>query len=203
MAGGGVPFCLQYMLRLWSTWPSIVCLVQNLSIENENRKRCMLLLSHFSSVTPLTAAHQAPLSLGFSRQEHWSGLPFPSPMQENEKWKWSCSVVFDPQRPHGLQPTRLLCPLDFPGKSTGVGCHCLLQWCLGEFQNNYCCWACRYHGSQGIYGMEKKEIVCTLEEHMAWASAPTGTSGHLPQAARHQLQLRNSRVFCQLKQMWL
>ena len=29
-------------------------------------------------------AHQAPLSLGFSRQEHWSGLPFPSPMQESE-----------------------------------------------------------------------------------------------------------------------
>ena len=27
-------------------------------------------------------AHQAPLSLGFSRQEHWSGLPFPSPMHE-------------------------------------------------------------------------------------------------------------------------
>ena len=33
----------------------------------------------------LTAAHQAPLSLGFSRQEHWSGLPFPSPMRESEK----------------------------------------------------------------------------------------------------------------------
>ena len=31
------------------------------------------------------------------------------------------------QRPHGLQPTNLLCPWDFPGKSTGVGCHCLLQ----------------------------------------------------------------------------
>ena len=30
------------------------------------------------------------------------------------------------QRPHGLQPTRLLHPWDFPGKSTGVGCHCLL-----------------------------------------------------------------------------
>ena len=29
-------------------------------------------------------------------------------------------------RPHGLQPTRLLRPWDFPGKSTGVGCHCLL-----------------------------------------------------------------------------
>ena len=31
------------------------------------------------------------------------------------------------QRPHGLQPTRLLRPWDFPGKSSGVGCHCLLQ----------------------------------------------------------------------------
>ena len=30
-------------------------------------------------VTPWTVAHQAPLSIGFSRQEHWSGLPFPSP----------------------------------------------------------------------------------------------------------------------------
>jgi len=33
----------------------------------------------------------------------------------------------DSLRPHGLQPTRLFCPWDFPGKSTGVGCHRLLQ----------------------------------------------------------------------------
>ena len=49
----------------------------------------LLLLSRFSRVqlcaTPQTAAHQAPLSPGFSRQEHWSGLPFPSPMHESEK----------------------------------------------------------------------------------------------------------------------
>ena len=45
--------------------------------------------------TPWTAAHQASPSLGFSRQEHWSGLPFPSPMHESEKWKWSRSVVSD------------------------------------------------------------------------------------------------------------
>ena len=51
----------------------------------------LLLLSRFSRVrlcaTPETAAHQAPPSLEFSRQEHWSGLPFPSPMHENEKVK--------------------------------------------------------------------------------------------------------------------
>ena len=38
-----------------------------------------------------------------------------------------CSVVPDSFRPHGLQLTRLLCPWDFPGKNTGVGCHFLLQ----------------------------------------------------------------------------
>ena len=48
-------------------------------------------------------------------------------MHESEKWNWSRSVMSDSLRPHGLQPTRLLCPWDFPGKSTGVGCHCLLR----------------------------------------------------------------------------
>ena len=67
---------------------------------------CMLLLrllSRFSRVwlceTLWMAAHQAPPSLGFSRQEHWSGLPFPSPMHESEKWKWSpqsCLTLSDP-----------------------------------------------------------------------------------------------------------
>ena len=88
----------------------------------------LLLLSRFNRVrlctTPQTAAHQAPPSLGFSRQEHWSGLSFPSPMHESEKWKWSPSVISEPPWPHGLQPTRLLHPWDFPGKSTEVGCHC-------------------------------------------------------------------------------
>ena len=72
-------------------------------------------------------AHQAPTFLGFSRQEHWSGLPLPSPMQESEEWKWSRSIVSNSQQLHGLQPTRLLHPWDSLGKSTGVGCHCLLQ----------------------------------------------------------------------------
>ena len=63
---------------------------------------------------------------GILQAKHWSGLPFPSPMNESEKWKWSRSVLSHSSRPHGLQPTRLLHPWDFPGKSTGVGCHCLL-----------------------------------------------------------------------------
>ena len=92
------------------------------------------------------AAHQAPPSLGFSRQEHGSGLPFPSPKHESEKWKGSRSIVSNSLWPHGLQPTRLLCPWDFPGKSTGVGCHCLLRYIkLGAFKwkhiyNKVMCW---------------------------------------------------------------
>ena len=84
----------------------------------------LLLLSHFSHVWLC-----ATPSLGFSRKEHWSGLQFPSPMHKSEKWTWSRSVMSDSLQPHGLQPTRLLCPWDFPGKSTGVGCHCLLRHC--------------------------------------------------------------------------
>ena len=53
------------------------------------RSSMLLLLSRFSHVrlcaTPQTAAHQAPLPMGLSRQEHWSGLPLPSPMHESEK----------------------------------------------------------------------------------------------------------------------
>ena len=52
----------------------------------------LLLLHHFRQykavricVTPQMAAHQAPSSLGLSRQEHLSGLPFPSPMHDSEK----------------------------------------------------------------------------------------------------------------------
>ena len=56
----------------------------SLSSSSRGSLLLLLLLSHFSRVqlcaTPWMAAHQVPPSLGFSRQEHWSGLPFPSPM---------------------------------------------------------------------------------------------------------------------------
>ena len=51
----------------------------------------LLLLSHFSRVQlcaiPWTTAHQAPQSMGFSRQEHWSGVPLPSPELGREESK--------------------------------------------------------------------------------------------------------------------
>ena len=63
----------------------------------------LLLLSRFSCVwlcaTPEMEAHQAPPSLGFSRQEHWSGLPFPSPMHEVKSKRevaQSCPTPSDP-----------------------------------------------------------------------------------------------------------
>ena len=49
-----------------------------------------------------------------------------------EVWSVSHSVVPDSLWLHGLQPTRLLCPWDFPSKDTGLGCHFLLQ---GIFPN--------------------------------------------------------------------
>ena len=72
-------------------------------IKTQESRLLLLLLSRFSCVrlcvTPEMAAHQASPSLGFSRQEHWNGLPFPSPMHESEKWKWSRSVMSDSSDP--------------------------------------------------------------------------------------------------------
>ena len=63
----------------------------DLATEQQKSIMLLLLLSRLSRVrlcaTPERAAHQAPLSLGFSRQEHCSGLPFPSPMHESKKSK--------------------------------------------------------------------------------------------------------------------
>ena len=65
---------------------------------------------------PIDAAHQAPLSLGFSRQEHWSGLPFPSPMHESEsEIVQLCPTLRDPMdwsppgsSVHGIFQARVL-----------------------------------------------------------------------------------------------
>ena len=77
-----------------------------------------VLVSHFSCVrlcaTPQMAAHQAPPSLGFSRQGHWSGLPFPSPVHESEVTQ-SCLTLSDPMNcslpgssVHGIFQARVL-----------------------------------------------------------------------------------------------
>ena len=61
----------------------------------------LLLLSRFSRVRlcdPIDGSPPGFPSLGFSRQEHWSGLPFPFPRHESEKWKLNRSFVSDSSR---------------------------------------------------------------------------------------------------------
>ena len=92
--------------------------------------------------TPCTAAHQAPLSIGFFRQEYWSGLVFPRPGDLPDPGIELVSptalaaagrfFTTEPPgkphilRPHGLQPTRL-CPGNSLGNNTGVDSHSVLQ----------------------------------------------------------------------------
>ena len=67
--------------------------------------------------TPWTAAYQAPPSMGFSRQDDWSGVPSPS---------WVSNLVMSNSLwPHGACQAPL--PRNSPGKNTGVGCHFLPQ----------------------------------------------------------------------------
>ena len=65
-----------------------------------------------------------------ARTLEWAAISF------SNAWKWKVKVKLLSRvqllGPHGLQPTRPLRPWDFPGKSTGVGCHCLLHVCSIE-----------------------------------------------------------------------
>ena len=89
----------------------------------------------------------------------WRKRSLPSPSL-TEVHLGVCSVVSASSWPHGLYPSRLLCPWDFPGKTTGVGCHFLL-WGIFLTQGSNVCllnwqadsWPLRHLGStikQGI-----------------------------------------------------
>ena len=69
--------CLLELLSLYKYYQHRTIFIEKISLS-------VMLLSHFSRVrlcaTPWTAAYQAPPSMGFSRQEYWSGLPLPSPV---------------------------------------------------------------------------------------------------------------------------
>ena len=115
------------------------------------------MLSHvWVFATPWTVAYQAPLSMGFSSQEYWSGLPCPPPgdlpspgieprspalqvdsllskppgKTKNTRVgsvQFSHSVVSDSLQPHGLQHTRPACPSPTPGVYPNS--RPLNQWC--------------------------------------------------------------------------
>ena len=128
--GNGNPLqcsCLENPRDGGAWWAAVYGVAQSRTrlkrLSSSSRGSSLVAKSCLTLATPQTVACQVPWSVGLSRQEYWSELPFPSPMHESEKWKWSLSVVSAPQRPHGLQPSRLLHPWDFPGKSTGVGCY--------------------------------------------------------------------------------
>ena len=87
------------------------------------------------------------------------------------KWKWSRLVVSDSLRPHGLYPTRLLCPWDFPGNSTGVDCHFLLQGIFPTQGSNPGLPHCR----QTLYRLSHQEskIKCEDQKRLnSWLHKP-------------------------------
>ena len=84
-------------------------------------------------------------------------------MHESEKWKWSRSVVSDSVRPHGLQPTRLFRPWDFPGKSTGVGCHCLCDGKKSQREESFTsCFIFYVWLTEQAKYFKKNLCICTL-----------------------------------------
>ena len=88
-------------------------------------------LGQLLSVIPWLGIKSEPPSVKMWSLNHWTAREV-SPenfLLTMRPWKWKLSVLVmsDSLWPHGLEPTRLLRPWNFAGKSTGVGCHLLLQ----------------------------------------------------------------------------
>ena len=94
-------------------------------------KPCSLLLLDYPTIKqthfhgPTKGKMQPLLSSFYSCTQVCSGAEVMVGSEQSESV--SGSVVSDSLQPHGPEPARLLCPWDFPGKNTGVGCHSLLQ----------------------------------------------------------------------------
>ena len=154
-----------------------------------------------------TIAHQALLSMEFSRQEFQSGLPFPPPGNLPDpriehmsfmspalggrffttKVTWEPKVkelvtqlLSDSLQPHGLQPNRLLCPQNSPGKNTGVGSCSLPQGIFPTQELNLVsCIAGRFltiSATRETHPLQTNPQVCYWE---ASGQATTGL-GHSP-----------------------
>ena len=118
---------------LWHYLNSLSCAEGNLRFR-EKLIHCFISLHAAKSLQsyptlcdPTDGSPPGSPSLEFSRQEHWSGFPFPSPMHESEKWKWSCSC-----------PT--LCdPMDcsLPGSSVhGIFQARIVEWVAVSFSKD-------------------------------------------------------------------
>ena len=107
------------------------CMAKPIQYCKSKKKKMLLLLvllSHFSRVWLCDPIDGSPLGSRIpgilqARTLEWVAISFSNAW----KWKQSRSVVSNPQWPHELQASRLFHPWDFPGKSTGVGCQCLLR----------------------------------------------------------------------------
>ena len=110
----------------------------------EIRKPCFKSqFCHFSAIRIL-ATYLHFLHLGCS---HLTGMIISMWSMEhdvNVKLLFSRSVLSDSLRPHGLQPSRLLCPWNSPGRNIGVGCHFLLQGIFLMQGSNLCLLHCRW-----------------------------------------------------------
>ena len=119
-------------LRVRHEWVTVTSLLTLTSLITAAAASAKLLQSCLILCDPTDASPPGSAISGILQARTLEWVAFPSPMHASQKWKWSRSVLSDSLRPHGLQPSRLLRPWEFPGKSTGVGCHCLLQvWLLG------------------------------------------------------------------------
>ena len=129
------------------------------SIKGANRKKKKFLKqsclipsqTYISSVTEWLRDDYSTIRGDFTECLQWVESSFTDDQHEPEHGQGvhACSVASSPWWPYGLSPARFLCPWNFLGKSTGVGCHFLCEGSIQPSdQTQFFCLACRFFNTE-------------------------------------------------------
>ena len=143
-------------------------------------------------MTPWTAAHQAPPSMGFSRQEYWSGVPLPSPLtvirrlqipspvhkRKQEAWIWAPSPEPGGKVPD--RPTLARAPARGCGNAAARGCGCSSRRGNRDSSRGGAPWRAILCPLPGVFcpglGQQLRRFICNLEALGTSSPTPNSTA---------------------------
>ena len=155
-------------------WIHLVsCMCYELHTTHAAAAAAKLLQSCPNLCNPIDSSPLGSSVLGFSREEYWSGLPFPSPMHESEKWRWSHSVVSEGEVAQSC--LTLSDPMDCSPPGSPVHGVAKGQTRLSDFTFTF-----------HFHALEKE--MATHSRVLAWRIPGTGEPGGLPSMGSHRVR---------------
>ena len=153
--------------KLWPIWKVMEWVAISFSNAWKWKVKGKLLSRVRPSATPWTAAFQAPSSMGFSRQEYWSGVPLPSPMTNLDSLLKSKDITL-------LTKVRIVKAIDYP-----VAMYRWKSWTVTTISEAHVPKVCALQQGKSL-----QWEACTLQQRVALLTT-TGESPHIETKTQH------------------